>query len=240
MIAKPINLPHLVFTYLTKGEKSMSHQIIKDLHNRYTAKKYDTSKRISSADLDVIKEAIRLSASSINSQPWKFVLVESDEAKQRLHDTFANKHQFNQLHAKEASHTLLLAYDPKFTKEKFVKRVDVEVSSGHLPAQLRESFMGAYAFAEMNTDENGYNGSWTKAQVYLALGNIMHTLARLNIASTPMEGVDPELIGEKFSEELDGHICEVALAMGYPVEEEDWNFGKPKARLPVEDIIATV
>ncbi|MBQ4800989.1 NAD(P)H-dependent oxidoreductase [Pseudoalteromonas sp. MMG006] len=218
----------------------MSHQIIKDLHNRYTAKKYDSAKRISADDLEVIKEAIRLSASSINSQPWKFILVESEEGKQRLHDTFVNKHQFNQHHAKEASHTLLLAYDPKFTKEKFSKRVDVEVSSGHLPADMRDTFMGAYAFAEMNTDENGYNGSWTKAQVYLALGNIMHTLARLNIASTPMEGVDPDLIGEKFSEELDGHICEVALAMGYPLVEEDWNHGLPKARLAVEDIITTV
>ncbi|MGB0947357.1 MAG: nitroreductase family protein [Pseudoalteromonas marina] len=218
----------------------MAHQIIKDLHNRYTAKQYDSSKRISDEDIEVIKEAIRLSASSINSQPWKFILVESEEGKQRLHDTFANKHQFNQHHAKEASHTLLLAYDPKFTKEKFSKRVDVEVSSGHLPADMRDSFMGAYAFAEMNTDEKGYNGSWTKAQVYLALGNVLHTLARLNIASTPMEGVDPELISEKFNAELDGHICEVALAMGYPNTDEDWNHGLPKARLAVEDIITTV
>ena len=100
--------------------------------------------------------------------------------------------------------------------------------------------MGAYAFAEMNTDEKGYNGSWTKAQVYLALGNVLHTLARLNIASTPMEGVDPELISEKFNAELDGHICEVALAMGYPNTDEDWNHGLPKARLAVEDIITTV
>ena len=68
----------------------MSHQIIKDLHNRYTAKKYDSAKRISADDLEVIKEAIRLSASSINSQPWKFILVESEEGKQRLHDTFVN------------------------------------------------------------------------------------------------------------------------------------------------------
>lgn len=218
----------------------MAHQIIKDLHNRYTAKQYDSSKRISDEDIEVIKEAIRLSASSINSQPWKFILVESEEGKQRLHDTFANKHQFNQHHAKEASHTLLLAYDPKFTKEKFSKRVDVEVSSGHLPADMCDNFMGAYAFAEMNTDEKGYNGSWTKAQVYLALGNVLHTLARLNIASTPMEGVDPELISEKFNAELDGHICEVALAMGYPNTDEDWNHGLPKARLAVEDIITTV
>lgn len=219
---------------------SMSHPIITDLNKRYTAKKYDQNKRISAEDLNVILEALRLSASSINSQPWKFVVVESDAAKQRLHDTFANKHQFNQLHAKEASHTILFAYDPNFSKEKFSKRVDVEVSSGHLPAEMYDTFMGAYAFAEMNTDEHGYNGNWTKAQVYLALGNILHVLARLGIASTPMEGIDSELVGEAFEQELDGHVCEVALAMGYHHQDEDWNHGLPKARMPQQDIITVI
>ncbi|MCB4436151.1 NAD(P)H-dependent oxidoreductase [Alteromonas sp. McT4-15] len=218
----------------------MSHPIIEDLNKRYTVKKYDSNKRIDAQDLNVILEAMRLSASSINSQPWKFVVVESEQAKQRLHDTFANKHQFNQHHAKEASHIILFAYDPTFTKEKFVKRVDAEVSSGHLPESMRENFMGAYAFAEMNTDDNGNNAQWTKAQVYLALGNVLHTVARLGIASTPMEGVDPDLIGELFKDELDGHVCEVALAMGYPDTEEDWNYGLPKARLAKEDVIAVV
>ncbi|MDG3084889.1 NAD(P)H-dependent oxidoreductase [Vibrio hannami] len=218
----------------------MSHQIIKDLHSRYTAKKYDADKRISAEDMEVIKEALRLSASSINSQPWKFVIVESDEAKQRMHDSYANNFQFNQPHAKEASHTLLLAYDPKFTKEKFSKRVDAEVSSGHLPADMYDQFMGAYAFAEMNTDESGYNGGWTKAQVYIALGNILHVLARLGIDSTPMEGVDAAMLTELFGEELDGHVCDVALAMGYRKDAEDWNFGPPKARLAQEDVVTVV
>ena len=218
----------------------MSHQIIKDLNIRYTAKKYDETKRISAENMDVIKEALRLSASSINSQPWKFIIIESDEAKLRFHDTYANKHQFNQPHAKEASHTILFAYDPNFTKNKFRKRVDAEVSSGHLPADMYDTFMAAYAFAEANTDENGYNGGWTKAQVYLALGNIMHVLARMGIASTPMEGIDPELIGETFKDELDGNVCEVALAMGYHKEGEDFNYGLPKARLAAEDVITVL
>lgn len=218
----------------------MSHAIIEDLNSRYTTKKYDANKRISSENIEIIKEALRLSASSINSQPWKFIIVESDEAKQRLHDTYANKFEFNQPHAKEASHTILFAYDPKFTKEKFSERVDVEVSSGHLPADMYDTFMGAYAFAEANTDENGFNGQWTKAQVYIALGNIMHVLARLGIASTPMEGVDAELIGEKFKDELDGHVCEVALAMGYHKEGEDYNYGLPKARLATDRVVKVV
>ncbi len=218
----------------------MSHQVITDLNRRYTAKKYDAEKRISQEDMAIIKEAIRLSASSINSQPWKFIVLESDEAKQRFHNTFANIHQFNQPHAKEASHTILLAHDPKFTKEKYAKRVDAEVTSGHLPAEMYDQFMGAYAFAQANTDEAGYNGNWTKAQVYIALGNLLHTLARLGIDSTPMEGVDSALIGEEFKEELDGHVCEVALAIGYHKEDEDYNYGLPKARLALDDVITTL
>lgn len=219
----------------------MTHPIIKDLNTRYTAKKYDATKRISAEDMQVIKEAIRLSASSINSQPWKFIVLESDEAKQRFHNTFANMHQFNQPHAKEASHTILFAHNPHFTKEQYAKVVDAEVTSGHLPAERYNDMLnGAYGFAELNTDETGFNGNWTKAQTYIALGNTLHTLARMGIASTPMEGVDPELIGEVFKGELDGYVCDFALAMGYHKEGEDYNHGLPKARLPMDDVITTL
>lgn len=219
----------------------MSHQIIKDLSTRYTAKMYDSSKHISVEDMDVIKEAIRLSASSINSQPWKFIVIESDAAKQRLHNTFENNFQFNQHHAKEASHTILFAYNPKFTKETYSKVIDVEVSSGHLPAEKYNDMLnGGYTFAEMNTDETGFNGHWTKAQLYIAFGNALHTLARLGIDSTPMEGVDPELIGELFKDELNGYVCDVALAMGYHKDGEDYNHGLPKARLPESDVITVI
>lgn len=219
----------------------MSHQIIKDLNNRYTAKKYDSTKRISAEDMDVLKEAIRLSASSINSQPWKFIVLESDEAKQRFHDTFANKHQFNQPHAKEASHVILFAHNPYFTKDDYKKVVDAEVTSGHLPADMFDTMLnGAFAFAESNTDDTGFNGYWTQKQTYIALGNTLHVLARLGIDSTSMEGVDPELIGEIFKEELDGFACEFALAIGYHKDGEDYNHGLPKARLATEDVITVL
>lgn len=219
----------------------MSHQIITDLNNRYTAKKYDATKRISAEDMNVIKEAIRLSASSINSQPWKFIVIESDEAKQRFHDTFANIHQFNQPHAKEASHVILFAHNPRFTKDDYKKVVDVEVTSGHLPADMYDNMLhGGFTFAESNTDESGFNGHWTKAQTYIALGNTLHVLARLGIASTPMEGVDSALIGDTFKQELDGFECDFALAMGYHLDGEDYNHGQPKARLAMDDVITVL
>ncbi|MDH5409437.1 MAG: nitroreductase family protein, partial [Gammaproteobacteria bacterium] len=85
----------------------MKHPVIDDLMWRYTCKKYDSTRKVSSDDLDVLFEAMRLSASSINSQPWKFIVIESDEAKQRMHDTFSKAHQYNQPHVKESSHFIL-------------------------------------------------------------------------------------------------------------------------------------
>lgn len=219
----------------------MTHPIIQDLNRRYTTKKYDANQRISEQDIQVIKQALRLSASSINSQPWKFIVLESDEAKQRFHDTFINKFQFNQPHATEASHTILFAHNPHFTKEDYKKVVDAEVTSGHLPAERYNDMLnGAFGFVELNTDNQGFNGHWTKAQTYIALGNILHTLARMGIASTPMEGVDAELIGETFKQELDGYQCDFALAIGYHKQDEDYNHGLPKARLPIDDVVTTL
>ena len=187
----------------------MDHPVIDDLNFRYACKKYDAAKRIPADKMAIIKEAMRLSPSSVNSQPWKFIIIESDEAKQRFHDTFANKFEFNQPHATEASHIILFAYNPYFTEKQYKKVVDAEVKSGHLPADKYDEMMGkGMFFAGLNTDETGFNGSWTKAQTYLALGNTMHTVARLGLESTPMEGVDSELIGEIFKEELNGYVCE--------------------------------
>lgn len=90
---------------------------------------------------------------------------------------------------------------------------------------------------DLNTDEQGNNAAWTKAQTYIALGNTMHAAARLGIDTTPMEGVDAQLIGEEFASELDGYICDVALALGYHDAEEDYNAKLPKSRLSKEQII---
>jgi nitroreductase/dihydropteridine reductase len=215
----------------------MTHPIIADLTKRYTTKKYDASKRISPENLEVIYEAIRLSPSSINSQPWKFIVIESEEAKQRMHDTFANKYQFNQPHAKTASHIILFAYNPRYTRDDYAKVIDKGIEDKRSKPEDRDSAFGGYVFVDSNTDENGNNASWTKAQTYLALGNALHTLGRLGIDSTPMEGVDSELIGEIFAPELDGYVCDVALAMGYHDTESDYNFPLPKSRLPKDAVI---
>lgn len=48
---------------------------------RFSARKY-TAEPVAQSDLDYIMECVRLAPSAVNKQPWKFVIVRSEEAKQ--------------------------------------------------------------------------------------------------------------------------------------------------------------
>ena len=216
------------------------HKIIEDLNWRHTAKKYDKSKKVSEEDLEILYEAMRLSPSSINSQPWKFIVLESDEAKERMNRTFANKYQFNQPHVFDSSQIILFAHNPHYTREDYAEVVDKGIKDGRTKPEDRESAFGGFIFAELNTDSNGNTAAWTKAQLYIALGNALHTLARLKIDSTPMEGIDTDLVNKEFSEELAGYQCDVALAIGYHHPEEDYNAKLPKSRREADSVFLKI
>ena len=218
----------------------MTHPIIDDLASRHTVKKYDATRKIPPADLDVLYEAMRLSASSINSQPWKFIVLESDEAKTRMSKTFANMHHYNLPHVFDSSQMILFAYNPKYNREDYAKVVDKGIVDKRTQPEKREAAFGGFLFAELNTSESGDTSTWTKAQTYLALGNTLHILARLKIDSTPMEGIDIELVNKEFSEELDGYQCDVALAIGYHHPEDDFNAKLPKSRLALNDVLVRI
>ena len=218
----------------------MVHPIIEDLLWRHSTKRYDTTRRIPQEDLVVLFEAMRLSASSINSQPWKFVVIESEEARERMSKTFAQKHQYNQPHIFDSSQIILFAYNPRYSRDDYAKVVDKGIEDKRVKLEDRESAFGVFMFAEQNTDETGNTSTWTKAQTYLALGNTLHTLARLKIDSTPMEGIDIDLVNEEFKQELDGYQCDVALAIGYHHPEDDFNSKLPKSRHRLENILLRI
>jgi len=218
----------------------MTHTIIEDLRWRHTTKKYDNTRRVSQRDLDVFFEALRLSPSSINSQPWRFVVIESDEARARLDSTFVDRFLNNQPHVFDSSQIILFAYNPHYTREDYARVVDKQIEDGRIKPEDRESGFSAFIFAEMNTDDNGDTSCWTKAQLYLALGNALHTLARLRIDATPLEGIDTERVNREFAEELAGYHCDVALAIGYHHPEKDYNAKLPKSRKRLDDILLRI
>ncbi len=222
---------------LNLRRKTMTHPILQDLKYRYTCKKYDTTKKVPDKDLAVLFEAMRLSPSSINSQPWKYIVLESNTAKKRMAKTFVNKFQFNLPHIFESSHVILFGHHASYQRSDYEKVINKDIQNKRTKPENKENAFGAFGFVQMNTDANGNTSNWTKAQTYLALGNTLHTLARLKIDSTPLEGVDSDLIAKEFKQELDGYQCEVALAIGYHHPTEDYNINFPKSRLDLNDIL---
>ena len=218
----------------------MPHPIIESLLWRHTTKKYDATRKIPQQDLEVLFEAMRLSPSSINSQPWKFIVIESDEAKQRMSQTFAHKFQFNQPHVFDSNLIILFAHNPQYTRQDFVEIVDKGIEDKRTKPENREAAFASFAFAKLNTDAKGDTSKWTKAQTYIALGNTLHTLARLKIDSTALEGIDTDLVNEEFKKELAGYQCDVALAIGYHHREEDYNAKLPKSRRSLKSIFVRI
>ena len=56
------------------------------MRNRKSCRSYDPDKTVSRDDLIKIVEAGRLSPSGCNSQPWRFIVVDTPEAKEKLCD----------------------------------------------------------------------------------------------------------------------------------------------------------
>ena len=74
-------------------------QLIENLKWRYATKKMDASKKVSEQDINYIKEAIKLSASSYGLQPYKVLEIESTQLREELKPSSWNQSQIT-----DASH----------------------------------------------------------------------------------------------------------------------------------------
>jgi nitroreductase len=86
---------------------------------RYATKKFDTRKKISDKDLDILKEAIRLSSSSYGLQLYKIFIIENPEVRAKLQPV-----SWGQSQIVDASHLFVFANIVKgysdFMKSKIV------------------------------------------------------------------------------------------------------------------------
>ncbi len=187
---------------------------------RYTTKKYDSEAIISEEKIAELKEIIRLSPSSINSQPWKFLFVSAGEMKQRL----AGASYWNAQKINEASHLVV-----------FCALTDVERFETQIKNTLPEGSINYYKQFLRSKGELHVK-SWMKQQVYLSLGFFLAACAANGIDATPMEGIENEIYDEILG--LQGYQTLFAVAIGYR-DGEDTNQPSmtAKSRLSLENII---
>src|SRR5215831_13686872 len=77
---------------------------IKAANWRYATKKFDTEKKVSEEDFNILKEAMRLSSSSYGLQPYKILIVEDPELRTQLQSA-----AWGQTQLVDASHVIVFA-----------------------------------------------------------------------------------------------------------------------------------
>lgn len=191
--------------------------------SRYATKKYDPNKKVDNKTIEKLKEILRLSPSSINSQPWKFTFVADEKVKSELAEVSYN----NKQKVMEASHVVV-----------FSVIQDVESFENKKLTLLPE---GATSYYNRMLKPKGNEKvlTWLTSQVYLSLGFFLSATASLGLDSTPMEGIQTEAYDHILQN--DGYKTLFAVAIGYR-DEEDKNHPSqtPKFRLDPDQIIRSI
>lgn len=207
--------------------------LIQDLKWRHAVKAYDSSKKVSQEDLYTILEAARLAPTSSGLQPFRVVVVENQELKEKM-----VKGALNPEVMRDCSQVLVFAAWDQYSDEKIDKVYDLHTDVRELP---RGRF-GSYT----DKIKELYNGqtaeehfAHTARQTYIALGLAMAQAAELKIDTTPAEGFSSEVVDEILGLKELGLKSVTLLYLGYRDLENDYLSHMKKVRIPMEEFIIT-
>ena len=211
--------------------------------SRHTAKAY-SGEELSEAQRDDLLDLLRYSASSVNSQPWHFVVGTTPEGRARIADAGAGEggdYSFNGPNIRGAGMAVVFAARRDMDDAYMAHLLDVEDADGRYPepanraemAQIREWFVG------LMRDEAGSAHGWCARQTYWNGGQFLLGAAAMGLDATPMEGIDADGLDAEFGLAEAGFRALFCVTVGRNRDAEDWNFGLPKSRLPLSEIITT-
>ena len=181
---------------------------------RYATKKFDVTKKVSDEDLGILKEAIRLSASSYGIQPYTVLIIDNPKIKVQLLPV-----SWGQSQIVDASQVIVFAnvinigaaeIDSYFENMIQARRIEMESVQGYA------DFMKSKVMSLSEEDRN----IWTAKQTYLALGNLLNAAAELRIDVTPMEGFDAARYNEILGLNELGLSAAVVATVGYRSTED--------------------
>ena len=211
---------------------------------RQSAKAYDPSKKISAENIEKIKELLRYSPSSVNAQPWHFVIACTEEGKNRVTKGTDNFYPFNSKSILDASHVVVFASRLEATENHLQNVLTQEERDGRFdadPEGFKEGMdSGRKMFINLHKEDFKDVQHWMDKQVYLNLGQFLLGVSTLGIDATPMEGVDRNALDKEFGLREKGFSSLFVVTLGYSDAENDFNALLPKSRLPYSDILTEV
>lgn len=208
--------------------------ILQQLRWRYAVKTFDSSRKIPAETMKTIEQALVLAPSSYGLQPWKFLVITDPAVRAKLKAVSWNQSQIT-----DASHLVVLCrkHLSAADVDAFVNRiVDVRKSPRDALKGLSDMMHGSVA--NPANLPGGSMETYTRSQVYIALGVLLSTAAMLGIDACPMEGFDPKQYDSILNLPPNLHAS-VVCTLGYR-SSTDWLANLPKVRFEANDVITHI
>lgn len=204
--------------------------LLDKLNWRYATKVFDPTLKVSTDDLNFLKEAIRLSVSSYGLQMYKVLIVENQEIRKEL-----RKASWDQAQITDSSHLFVFC---NFTEnhdqqvDKYIQKVIDIQKNGDIQGLKKYGQSIKSSLAHMSA---GDRKSWAEKQTYLALNNLIIACADRQIDACPMEGFDKQAYNRLLSLDEMGLNASVIAPVGYRSSRDETQSRK-KVRKPIEEL----
>lgn len=211
----------------------MNNNFIENQNWRYATKKFDAARKISTNDLETLKEAIRLSTSSYGLQLYKVFIIENPEVRAQLQPA-----SWGQSQIVDASHLFVFA-NYVDVQEKHIDQYLMNIAQTRAISLEDVKGYGDFMKNSLIGLPQDKKAIWTSKQTYLALGNLLNAAAELKIDVTPMEGFEPEKYNNILGLNTLGLNASLVAAVGYR-HEEDTTQHLAKVRKSKEELFETI
>lgn len=208
------NVPAFVTLFNQGAPQMPQFNIPEALHWRYATKRYDRTQKISSADWETLKMSLLMAPSSYGVQPWKFLVIENPEVREKLKAA-----SWNQTQVTEASHYVVFLYKEEIDEAFIQKYLDRIVEVRQVAPETLEGYKSMLTNNLVLAPKEKIR-VWSQRQAYIAMGFLLETAALLKIDSTPIEGMDPEAYDKILGLTDSGWKTVAGVALGYRHPED--------------------
>ncbi|MEA4935826.1 MAG: NAD(P)H-dependent oxidoreductase [Paludibacter sp.] len=207
--------------------------MIESLKWRYATKKFDTEKKVSDAEIAILKEAINLTPSSYGLQPYKVLDVQNAELREKLKAA-----SFGQPQVTDASHLFVFVANDDLTDAHIDAFIELTAKTQQIAPDGLKGY-GDFMKGVFGSRTPEQKHQWAARQAYIALGTLVNVAAEMGLDVSSMEGFDPAQYDEILQLKGTGYSTVVIAAIGYRSVSDEAQF-RAKVRKPLEEIFQTI
>ncbi|MEG0249598.1 MAG: nitroreductase family protein [Peptostreptococcus sp.] len=176
--------------------------------NRRSVKVFDENYKISNEEmLEMIEEATK-APSSVNMQPWRFMVVQSQEGKDKLRPLI----RFN-VRQNDTSSAMVIVFGDMKCYEKGEEIFGRAVQEGLMPQEIKDQTLGLFMPVYKNYSKEKMNDV-VKIDGSLAAMQFMLVARAHGYETNPIGGFEEDQIAEAFGLDSEHYVPVLIIAIG--------------------------